>query len=80
MCRPRHAPLPDMPTSKGQGAKRAFVATLKALGAKYGVAVTVSRASSDADVRRAHMRVLLKTHPDKAVSYTHLTLPTTPYV
>ena len=34
MCRPRRAPLPEMPTSKGQGAKRAFVATLKALGAK----------------------------------------------
>ena len=68
MCRPRRAPLPEMPTSKGQGAKRAFVATLKALGAKYGVAVTVSRASSDADVRRAHMRVLLKAHPDKGGS------------
>jgi hypothetical protein len=58
LCRPRHAPLPDMPTSKGQGAKRAFVATLKALGAKYGVSVTVSRASSDADVRPLP-------HPDK---------------
>ena len=70
MCRPRRAPLPEMPTSKGQGAKRAFVATLKALGAKYGVAVTVSRASSDADVRRAHKRVLLKVHPDKGGTAT----------
>ena len=67
---PRRAPPPDMPTSTGQGAKRAFVATLKALGAKYGVSVTVSRASSDADVRRAHKRVLLKAHPDKGGTAT----------
>ena len=39
-------------------------------GAKYGVAVTVSRASSDADVRRAYKRVLLKAHPDKGGTAT----------
>ena len=35
---PRRAPPPDMPTSTGQGAKRAFVATLKRQEARWGTA------------------------------------------
>ena len=55
-------------TSTTQLAKRAFVRVLLALASAYLLSITVNRDSSDASVRAAYRRVLLKVHPDKGGS------------
>ena len=54
--------------STTQLAKRALVKVLLALASAYYLTVCVNRDSSDAAVRAAYKRVLLKVHPDKGGS------------
>ena len=49
-------------------AKRLLVSLLKTLAAAYGVALKLSRDSSDVDVRSAFKKVSRKAHPDKGGS------------
>jgi hypothetical protein len=56
--------LSSMP-SPVDTAKRALVSLLKALAARYDCPLTLTRDSSDSDVRKAFKKVCLKVHPDK---------------
>ena len=51
--------------SEADIAKRELVKLLRALAAKYGVALTVARESAEKDARQAFRKVSLKAHPDK---------------
>ena len=51
--------------SEADIAKRELVKLLRALAAKYGVALTVARESAEKDVHQAFRKVSLKAHPDK---------------
>ena len=55
-------------TSSTQLAKRASVKVLLALASAYCFSLSVTRDSSDAVIRGAYKRVLLKVHPDKGGS------------
>ena len=46
-------------------AKRVLVTLLKSLATAYGLVLTLTRDSSDKDVRTAYRKVSLETHPDR---------------
>ena len=51
--------------SERETRKRALVSLLRSLGQAYGCHVSISRESTDQEVRRAFRAVALKVHPDK---------------
>ena len=51
--------------SERETRKRALVSLLRSLGQAYGCHVSISRSSTDQEVRRAFRAVALKVHPDK---------------
>ena len=57
-----------MPCGHAQAAKRALVAELKSLARTYGVPVQLTRDATDAVVRAAYRRIVLRVHPDKGGS------------
>ena len=59
-----------------------YIASAGALVARHGgkyLARTASHETLEGEGQDAALRIILE-WPSKAVSYTHLTLPTTPYV
>ena len=54
--------------SLAQRAKRALVTLLLALAQAYGLEVSVSRESADADIQKAFRKVARRVHPDKGGS------------
>ena len=54
-----------MPTSAVQVAKRAFVRVLLRLAQLYGVAIAVTRDSSDRQLEAAFRKLAVRVHPDK---------------
>ena len=57
-----------MPVSPALAARRSLVRVLLALAATYGVTVTLTKDSCDAQVAAAHRKVVRKVHPDKGGS------------
>ena len=55
-----------MPVSAVQHTKRALVSLMKALAARYGVVLHISRDSPDAEVRSAYRRTSRTVHPDRS--------------
>ena len=54
-----------MPVSPAQAARRSLVRVLLALAATYGVTLSLTKDSGDAQVITAHRKVVRKVHPDK---------------
>ena len=73
-------PALDMGTSKAPPYLQYCRSALKSLVSQYEMSKVIGHSATAGTVRERLIHDFLESHIPETVSYTHLTLPTTPYV